>query len=193
MTPAHLIARVKESVDLAALVGEYVQPLRRAGTRMVGRCCFHEEKTASFGVHDEGYYMCFGCGAKGDAFAFLMAIEGIPFHQALRRLADRAGISLDAKPISRQAQRWAQEEAAACRWYWARYRARQMAAIHAAIEGPESWLDALGAPLRWVDGLSVEQRFQAFRARCTERDRQQWRAETAEAREFAEAWMRLAA
>lgn len=187
MTPDHLIARVKESVDLAALVGEYADIRRN-----LILCPWHSESNPSCRVYDDHVY-CFTCNTQADCFSFLQQVEGIPFHEALRRLADRAGISLDAKPISRQAQRWAQEEAAACKWYWARYRARQLAAIHAAIEGPESWLDALGAPLRWMDGLSVEQRFQAFRTRCTERYRQQWRAEMAETREFADMWMRLAA
>lgn len=189
MTPTHVIQRVKDSTDLTALVSEYVQPLRRMGARLVGRCCFHEEKTASFGVHDDGFYLCFGCGAKGDCFSFLQAIDGIPFHEALKRLADRAGIALDQKPISPQAQRWAQEQAALCRWWWERYRARQMAEIHAGMDADEQWLEALGAPLRWMDGLSVAERFTAFRSRVTERDRAEWQAETAHQQAYVDAWI----
>lgn len=191
MTPAHIIQRVKESTDLVALVSEYV-PLKKQSTRMVGLCPFHQEDTPSFGVH-ESFWKCFGCQEGGDAFTFLAKIEGIPFHEALKRLADRCGVSLDARPISRQAQRWAQEEAACCKWWWQRHRSRQLAAIHARMDAEECWLDALGAPLRWMDGLSVAERFAAFRARVTERERTEWRAMVESEREFAEMWIGLAA
>ena len=192
MTPAHVIARVKDSSDLAALIAEYV-PLKKQSSRMVGLCPFHKEDTPSFGVHAEGFYKCFGCQEGGDCFSFLQRIEGIPFHEALKRLAERAGISLDEKPVSRQAQRWAQDEAAFCRWYWERFRARQMAAIHGHMDtAEECWLDALGAPLRWLKGLSIPEQFAEFRKRATERDRAEWRAVVEEQREFAEMWMRLA-
>lgn len=183
------IDRVKSSVSLVDLVSEYV-PLKKQSTRMVGRCPFHQEDTPSFGVHADGYWKCFGCQAGGDCFAFLMAIDGISFHEALKRLADRAGISLDAKPISPKAQRWAQEEAALCRWWWERRYARQYAAIHRAMESAEeSWLDALGAPLRYWDGLSVQERWEHFRRRATAADRAVWRSEIADKKAYVDAWV----
>lgn len=190
MTPHHIIQRVKDAVDIAALVAEYVQPLRKFGGRHVGKCPFHEERTASFGVNERSHFHCFGCGAQGDCFEFLQQIEGIPFHEALKRLADRAGISLDAKPISPRAQRWAQEEAAFCRWWWERRYALQYAAIHQAMESAEeSWLDALGTPLRYWDGLSVQERWEHFRTRATAADRTAWLAEIADKQAYADAWI----
>lgn len=127
MIPPAIIALVKESVDLVALVEQYV-PLRKQGTRWVGICPFHgPERTASFGVNADNFWKCFGCNESGDCFAFLMKIESIPFHEALKRLGDIAGIALDERPVSRVAMAYAREEAALCRWWWRKRHARMVA------------------------------------------------------------------
>ena len=88
------IARVRASTDFVALVSEHLG-LRRVGTRYVGLCPFHTEKSPSFSVNAElGMYYCFGCGAKGDAITFLRETEHLDFVEAVERLAGRAGISL---------------------------------------------------------------------------------------------------
>jgi DNA primase len=88
------IAEVRDSVDLVALISEYV-PLRRQGARFVGLCPFHTEKSPSFGVsRGKNFYYCFGCHASGDAVSFLRHVEGLSFPEALAKLADRAGIEL---------------------------------------------------------------------------------------------------
>jgi DNA primase len=88
------IARVRASTDFVALVSEHLG-LRRVGTRYVGLCPFHTEKSPSFSVNGElGMYYCFGCGAKGDAITFLRETEQLDFVEAVERLAARAGISL---------------------------------------------------------------------------------------------------
>jgi DNA primase len=88
------VRAVREATDLVALISERV-PLRRQGRRFVGRCPFHAERTPSFSVDAErGLYYCFGCQASGDAITFVRATEGLDFVGALRRLADRAGVSL---------------------------------------------------------------------------------------------------
>ncbi len=186
MTPSHIISRVKDATDLPALVSEYAE-VRRA----LILCPWHSESNASCRVYDDHVY-CFTCNHGGDCFAFLMAVEGIPFYDALQRLAERAGIALDEEPISRDAQRWAREEASACRWYWDRYRSRQMALIHANMAGDEQYLEALGAPLRWMDAMSTAERFTEFRRRRTERDTQDYRDHMETERVFAEVWMGLA-
>ncbi|MEW5979190.1 MAG: DNA primase [Acidobacteriota bacterium] len=90
-----IIDQIKSSTDLVRLVSEYVR-LRKAGANYVGLCPFHTEKTPSFHVHQSRqFYYCFGCGAKGDVFKFLEAIERLSFPEALRRLADRSGIPLN--------------------------------------------------------------------------------------------------
>ncbi|MCP4436703.1 MAG: DNA primase [Actinomycetia bacterium] len=88
------VARVRQSTDMAALVGEYTQ-LRRVGQRWVGLCPFHAEKSPSFSVNaTEGLYHCFGCKASGDAITFLRAIEHLDFVDAVESLAGRANIPL---------------------------------------------------------------------------------------------------
>lgn len=85
--------QLKSQVDIVRTVGEYVR-LRKAGTRWVGLCPFHTEKTPSFGVNPRGFYKCFGCGAGGDVIKFVMEIEGLSFWEAVKLLAERNGIPL---------------------------------------------------------------------------------------------------
>ncbi len=90
------VSETKKWVSIDVLVREYVR-LERAGPLMKGLCPFHQEKTPSFFVYpdiNDPHYHCFGCGAHGDVFTFLMKIEDIPFSDALRRLASRAHISI---------------------------------------------------------------------------------------------------
>src|SRR5690606_2735774 len=88
------IERVRQSTGISALVGESVK-LQRRGRSHVGLCPFHKEKTPSFHVNEErGIYHCFGCGVTGDVFKFVQHVEGLSFVEAVRRLADRAGIAI---------------------------------------------------------------------------------------------------
>lgn len=88
------LREIRESVDLVALISEYV-PLRRQGARFLGLCPFHQEKTPSFGVsRGKNFYYCFGCQASGDAITFLRHVEGLGFMEAVERLAERAGIEV---------------------------------------------------------------------------------------------------
>jgi DNA primase len=88
------VERVREANDIAAVVGEYVA-LRKAGARLAGLCPFHREKTASFYVNPSMQaFHCFGCGAGGDVFTFLMQHEKMTFPEAVRHLATRAGVPL---------------------------------------------------------------------------------------------------
>ncbi len=85
---------IKDRLDIAQVIGEYVQ-LKRAGTNLKGRCPFHNEKSPSFMVHPERqFFHCFGCGKSGDVFTFIQEIEGLEFPEALKLLADRAGVRL---------------------------------------------------------------------------------------------------
>lgn len=92
MTDTQLI---KDKIDIVDFIGEYVQ-LKSAGINHKGRCPFHQEKTPSFMVNRERQsWHCFGCSKGGDIFSFLQEIEGMDFIEALRFLADRAGIRLE--------------------------------------------------------------------------------------------------
>lgn len=89
---------IKRRIDIVELVSQYV-PLHRAGRRFGARCPFHQEKTASFYVDPErGNWKCFGCGAYGDIFSFVMQMEGLTFPEAAERLAQRAGVEWSVSP-----------------------------------------------------------------------------------------------
>jgi DNA primase len=88
------IDRVKDAVDMVELVGAR-SDLRRSGTRWVGLCPFHDERTPSFSVNAENkLYYCFGCGESGDAIQFVEATEGLDFKETIELLADRYNIEL---------------------------------------------------------------------------------------------------
>ena len=92
--PDEEVAQVRSATDMVALVSEHAA-LRQQGRRWVGLCPFHTEKTPSFSVNaQEGFYYCFGCQASGDAITFVRATEHLDFADAVRFLADRAGIVL---------------------------------------------------------------------------------------------------
>jgi DNA primase len=90
--------RVREAVDMVALVSARTE-LRRAGPdEYVGRCPFHDERTPSFGVDPfKKVYHCFGCQASGDVFNFVMETEGLDFAGALEALAERFGVQLETE------------------------------------------------------------------------------------------------
>src|SRR5574340_1013020 len=88
---------IKAQIDIVELINSYT-PLKKAGRNYKALCPFHQEKTPSFGVFPEsGTWRCFGaCGEGGDIFAFVMKKEGWDFREALRALAERAGVELEA-------------------------------------------------------------------------------------------------
>jgi DNA primase len=90
------IALVRDRTDILAVIGEGVPSLKRRGRSWVGLCPFHKEKTPSFHVNpDRGFFHCFGCKESGSAIDFLMKAEGYTFPEAVRALAERAGIPIE--------------------------------------------------------------------------------------------------
>src|ERR1700761_3160810 len=86
--------QLKSQLDIVEVVSHYVR-LKRQGSRWVGLCPFHSEKTPSFGVHSVlQYYKCFGCDAAGDVFKFVQEIESLTFPETLKLLAERYGIPM---------------------------------------------------------------------------------------------------
>ena len=101
--PPEVLDEIRARVDLVDLVGAVV-PLKRAGERWKGLCPFHQEKTPSFTVHPKlGLFHCFGCHAGGDAFEFLRRHDRLEFPEAVRLLADRAGVPLPGREGAREA------------------------------------------------------------------------------------------
>jgi len=89
------VAKIKEKIDLAEYIGRSV-PLKKAGRNFSGLCPFHQEKSPSFNVSPErGVFKCFGCGVSGDLFTFVMQRDGLTFQEALKMLADEAGVRLE--------------------------------------------------------------------------------------------------
>lgn len=88
---------IRERIDIVDFISQYVD-LAKRGANYVGLCPFHREKTPSFVVSPEKkIFHCFGCGASGDVIGFLMRYEGYTFKEALRMLAEKAGIRYTEK------------------------------------------------------------------------------------------------
>ena len=93
--PDRILEQVRSANDIVEVIGSYF-PLKRRGANFIALCPFHKEKTPSFNVHPaKQIWHCFGCGAGGDVFKFVMQYENLTFTEAVRRLADRAGIALE--------------------------------------------------------------------------------------------------
>lgn len=107
-----IVARVKEQADIVRIIGECVD-LKKSGTRFLGLCPFHGEKTASFTVHPgQQFFHCFGCGESGDVFSFMMKYHHLDFPSALKELARRYQIELPEKPRSEVEERQARRRQA---------------------------------------------------------------------------------
>ena len=87
------VRRIKEAVDLVQLLGDYTT-LKRAGNNHTGCCPFHQERSPSMHVYDDGHYHCYGCGAHGDVFTVIREKEHLDFSDAVEVLARRAGIEI---------------------------------------------------------------------------------------------------
>jgi DNA primase len=98
------LERVKQAADIVEVISAHTD-LRRQGTRWVGLCPFHEERTPSFSVDaQEKLYHCFGCGVGGDTIKFVEEKEGLGFAEAVELLADRYGVELEREREDPQAE-----------------------------------------------------------------------------------------
>lgn len=102
--PEEVVEEVRMRSDIVDVVSGYVK-LQKKGSNYFGLCPFHSEKSPSFSVSpSKQMYYCFGCGAGGNAITFVMEYENYTFGEALKLLADRAGITLPAPEYSREAR-----------------------------------------------------------------------------------------
>lgn len=107
-----IIEEVRMKNDIVDVISQYVK-LTRKGSSYFGLCPFHNEKTPSFSVTPaKQMYYCFGCGAGGNVFNFIMEYENFTFGEALKFLADRAGVELPKIEYSREAREKAEKKAA---------------------------------------------------------------------------------
>ncbi len=96
------IEAVREQTDIVQVIGHRVR-LKRAGRNLRGLCPFHNEKTPSFNVRPEKQtYHCFGCNEGGDVFAFLMAMDGLSFVEAITECAQVAGVTIEEDALSQE-------------------------------------------------------------------------------------------
>ncbi len=169
--PDEKIQQIREGADIFELVSRYVS-LKRSGANHVGLCPFHAEKSPSFSVNPgRQIFKCFGCGVGGDAFEFLMKIEGLSFPEAARKIAGELGVDIETRKISPEEERRRKEverlqrvnaiaaeffhrqllespEAESCRQYLNRRGyGRTSAAEYQLGYAPDSW-DALTRHLR---------------------------------------------
>jgi DNA primase len=103
------IQEVRERLDIVEVVSSYLS-LKRSGANHLGLCPFHAEKTPSFNVNGpRQIYHCFGCGVGGDVFSFVMRMEGLSFPEAVRRLAERAGVEIAEEEATPEEERRREE------------------------------------------------------------------------------------
>ncbi len=103
--PDDLIEEVRSRNDIVDVISGYVR-LQKKGSTYFGLCPFHNEKTPSFSVSpNKQMYYCFGCGAGGNVFTFVMQYENFTFQEAMQSLADRAGVTLPKQEMSAEQRR----------------------------------------------------------------------------------------
>ena len=106
-----VIEEVRSKNDIVDVISSYVR-LQKKGSSYFGLCPFHNEKSPSFSVsRQKQMYYCFGCGAGGNVFTFLMEYENYSFVEALKYLADRAGVELPEQEYSKEAKERADTKA----------------------------------------------------------------------------------
>ena len=106
-----IIEEVRSKNDIVDVISGYVR-LQKKGSSYFGLCPFHNEKSPSFSVsRQKQMYYCFGCGAGGNVFTFLMEYENYTFQEALKYLADRAGVELPEEDYSKEARERADTKA----------------------------------------------------------------------------------
>ncbi len=110
MSRNETVKEIAERLSIVDIVAEYVS-LRRSGSNFTGLCPFHSEKTPSFNVNPaREIFHCFGCGAGGDVFTFVMKIEGLSFPETVRKLAARAGVAFDEYPATEEEKKLRSEK-----------------------------------------------------------------------------------
>lgn len=103
--PDEIVEEVRIRNDIVDIIGSYIR-LKKTGSNYMGLCPFHNEKTPSFSVsQSKQMYHCFGCGVGGNVFTFIMEYENYTFVEALKYLAERAGIALPEQEYSEREKR----------------------------------------------------------------------------------------
>lgn len=150
--PDEVVEDVRLKNDIVDVVSGYVK-LQKKGSSYFGLCPFHNEKSPSFSVsRDKQMYYCFGCGAGGNVFTFVMEYENYSFVEALKFLAERAGVDLPEQEHSGEAKRLADEKAVlleinklAAKYYYAQLKAPQGKNAYEYLKGRQLGDDTITA------------------------------------------------
>ena len=137
-----VIEEVRTKNDIVDVISGYVR-LQKKGSSYFGLCPFHNEKSPSFSVsREKQMYYCFGCGAGGNVFTFLMDYENFSFVEALKFLADRAGVELPEMEYSKEAKAKADRKAQlleinklAAQYFYVQLKSEQGQAAYAYLTG----------------------------------------------------------
>lgn len=138
------IEEVRQRSDIVDVIGSYVK-LKRSGSGYMGLCPFHNEKSPSFSVNPaRQMYKCFGCGVGGNVITFVMEYENYSFPEAMKFLADRAGIELPQKEMTAEQKRQESLRATlleintkAARYYYAKLKSPQGTIGYDYLKGRE--------------------------------------------------------
>lgn len=127
--PEEFISELKYRSDISDIASSYMQ-LKRRGRNLVGLCPFHGEKTPSFNIYTEnGSFYCFGCGAGGDVITFVMKIENLDYMEAVKFLAQRAGMTVPEDAVddsmSKLRNRVFEANREAARFYYSKLYSRE--------------------------------------------------------------------
>jgi len=142
-TPESTLAAIKHAVDIVALAGEYLPNVIRSGSKFKALCPFHDDHNPSLELNpDRQSYKCWSCGAGGDVFDFVKEIERVEFPEALRMLAERAGVTLEVPAAESPGDRGPSKS--------------ELLAVHAWAEGVFAEALAGSAPARdYVESRGV--------------------------------------
>jgi hypothetical protein len=175
------IPAIKQHAKLPDHVAQYLT-LTRRGKTLWGRCPFHNEKTASFAVHEK-YFFCHGCQAKGDVIDFTARIEGTSKGRAIRALSERYSLPVGPAP-TRQQSAYLRDLRHQAEFWWARRRAAAVRDLEHYVarafseqsDRADSLASAAGARVRLLDSISPVLRGRIFLHLRTEEDNIAWAA-----------------
>lgn len=108
--PKEFIEELRNQADIVRIIGDYVT-LKKKGQNYWACCPFHGEKSASFSVSGtKGFFKCFGCGKSGNIFSFVMEIEGSPFPEAVKTVAEKCGVALPVMAYDDDAKQYEERD-----------------------------------------------------------------------------------
>lgn len=187
MIPPHTLSAIRERVDLQALAAEYVS-LKKAGPEFLCLCPWHKDSQPSCRVYRD-HSFCYACQTTASPFDWVMLFDETTFRESVTLLANRCGISLEAKPVTKLQLGYAQQEAEFCAWWWKRKEVVLLELAHS--EDDWDTLESIGRIQDALRAMLPAERFQVFVAERTDGERRAWRGSVQEQEDLREGLMNL--